>query len=86
MLRFYEVDRPSFIELANITLVTVDPTSISEKEREALINSPNAGKCLQPRINPNAMSLIQKHFALKSIAQTNNGSKLGHHINGPGPS
>lgn len=46
MMRFYEVDRPSFIELANIVLVTVDPNSIPEKDRDALINSPNQGKCL----------------------------------------
>jgi hypothetical protein len=37
MLRFFEIDRPSFVELANITLVTVDPASIPEKEREFLI-------------------------------------------------
>jgi len=41
MLRFYEVDRPSFVELANIVLVTVDTMSLSEKERESLIQSPN---------------------------------------------
>jgi hypothetical protein len=34
MLRFYEVDRPSFVELSNIVLVTVDPMSLPEKERE----------------------------------------------------
>jgi len=37
MLRFYEIDRPSFIELANIVLVTVDPNTIPEKEREFLL-------------------------------------------------
>jgi hypothetical protein len=38
MLRFYETERPSFVELANIALVTVpDVSALSEKEREALI-------------------------------------------------
>ncbi len=56
MLCFFETDRPSFVELANIVLVTVtDLTTLSEKEREALIQSPNAGKVLQPKINPNAI-------------------------------
>lgn len=38
MMRFYEVERPSFIELAHIALVIVpDPSTLSEKERESLI-------------------------------------------------
>ena len=38
MLRFYETDRPSFIEIGNIALVTVtDLQSLTEKDREALI-------------------------------------------------
>ena len=69
MLRFYEIDRPSFVELANIALVTIpDPLSLPEKDRDSLINSPNSGKTLLPKINPNALALIQKHFALKTIA------------------
>jgi hypothetical protein len=61
MLRFFETDRPSFIELSNIVLVTIpDVSTLSEKERESLIQSPNSGKTMLPKINPNA-----------------NGSKLG---------
>ena len=38
MLRFFETERPSFVELANIVLVTVsDVSTLPEKEREALI-------------------------------------------------
>lgn len=80
MLRFYETERPSFVELANIVLVTVsDVSTLPEKEREALIQSPNAGKVLQPKINPQAIQLIQKHCSMKTIAQNNqtaNNSKL----------
>ena len=38
MLRFNELERPSFVELANIVLMTVpDLSSLSEKERDNLI-------------------------------------------------
>jgi hypothetical protein len=38
MLRFQEVDRPSFVELAQMILMTVpDLSALTEKERESLI-------------------------------------------------
>ena len=47
MLRFFETERPSFVELGHIVLVTVpDVNALSEKDREALIQSPNQGKVL----------------------------------------
>ena len=55
MMRFYEVERPSFIELANIVLVSVDINTVPEKEKEYLIQSPNQGKGIFPKINPNAI-------------------------------
>jgi len=59
MLRFHEVDRASFVELAKIVLVTApDVNQLSEKERESLIQSPNQGKILFPKINPSALSMI----------------------------
>jgi hypothetical protein len=38
MMRFNELDRPSFMELANIALVTIqDVSTLNEPERESLI-------------------------------------------------
>jgi hypothetical protein len=55
MLRFYEVDRPSFIELANIALVQVDPSTVPDKDKEMYIQMPNKEKMIHPKINPNAI-------------------------------
>jgi hypothetical protein len=68
MMRFHEVDRPSFIELANIVLMTVnDPSTLSKEDRENLIQSPNSGRTLLPKFNPQVVSLIQKHFTFKKL-------------------
>jgi len=59
MLRFYEVDRPSFIELTKVGVVyhegPVDPAN-----PQGLIAAAGNNKFILPKINPNIVQMIQK--------------------------
>jgi len=59
MLRFYEVDRPSFIELIKIGIVYHDGP-VDPQNTGGLIATAGNSKYILPKINPNIVQMIQK--------------------------